>query len=205
MKKLTVFCTVMILLLSSCAFGEVVGNNSFSLPEESDASPSAKRLDMIPSKEEPDITSALEEDNLTPLPEGNDAFSEPEFLKIAGKWEISAYYVTGLESHIDPVPEGYYKSEEEVKKHNEKYLNTVISISADTVEFYYPPSELGYYYHDDRDLISGFLIPISVVSPTFYIELEHTDFENWIDFIITGDGKSYIGIDHIFYEVTKVL
>ena len=132
----------------------------------------------------------------------DDIFSSREFLAIAGEWQIIAYDGAGIQSHISPVPDGYYVTSAEELEHNNRYLNTKIIINRDTITDYYPPAEFDYYYDSTEDLFFGYKVPVGPEAPILYVRLNHKDYGNF-NFLLGSDGHAYMDIDAFFYTVIR--
>ena len=130
-------------------------------------------------------------------------FNSKEFLAMEGEWEIVEFMGTGIQSHIDPYENGYNISEEEIEEHKLLYLNSKIIIDKETVNDFYPP-EFKYYYDNVEELFFGYKIPFCLETPVLYINIEHKDFGELINFIRGGDGNVYLDIGGYFYRLEKL-
>ena len=109
------------------------------------------------------------------------------------------------ESSINPVPERYEITQNEIEEHNEMYVGKEISIKSDMVVEYSEGSELGYYY-DSKTLFDLFRTPSSInpEEPILYIVLKHKEFDSEIRIIMGSDEAAFINIDNYYYKLKRV-
>lgn len=145
----------------------------------------------------------LEENSLVNREINADKFLSEEFLSAKGEWKLIEFMGTGIQSHISPYVEGYDSTDIEIENHKSIYLNSILTINEEFVTNFYPP-EFGYFFEDTEDLFFGYKVPLTLKAPILYINVEHKNFKNLINFIQDGDGVSYIDIDGYFYKLKKV-
>ena len=136
----------------------------------------------------------------------NNRFLSKEFLAIAGMWEVVSFAGVGIQSHIDPVPEGYYRSEAEIEEHAAKSLGKVIEIAEETVSAFYSADLPNAFYYDSvEDLFFGYKVPLSLEPPILYINLYHKEFPESINFILDNEGAAYLDIDTGYFYKLKLV
>lgn len=144
------------------------------------------------------IFSSCTKDNI-------EEFSSQELIAIKGKWEITKFAGNIREEHLTSYPKGYEVSEEQIYEHNEKYLNTILTIEPAKISGVSSASELGYYYNFN-ELFDFFRIPanVDIEEPILYIMLEHKDYKNSIYVLLGSDNKAFVNIDGYIYQLKKI-
>jgi len=137
---------------------------------------------------------------------GNEVFSSDEFKEISGDWRITEFVDIAVQSHIDPEPEGYYPSDEEILEHNKQYVGFEFTIDQNNVKSISPPDILfGYVYEYIDDMYFGYKpsYRVELDMPVLYVVVEHKAFPTEINIIKDSSERAYIDIDGYFYRIVK--
>lgn len=128
---------------------------------------------------------------------------EDEIIRkiIEGNWLISEYVESAQLLDLTPLPEDY-------NSHLDGNVNSVIGgnilFNDNTVVKYSAPSELGFVYEDVQELYFGYKVPLELESPIVYVCIQHSDFDNSVNFIQDGVNNTYLEIDYNYYKVEKL-
>ncbi|MCM1040679.1 MAG: hypothetical protein NC434_15285, partial [Ruminococcus sp.] len=131
-----------------------------------------------------------------------------EFNSFEGKWIIGEYIDSAVESHgVDINSEEYKNSlEEMILELKEKYENYIFEVYEDSIEYFYPASELGYYYSDYSILFDIYRQPptIEIVPPFLCASLRIRGLDEEMSIIIDGNGEAVLEVEHCFFKIDKI-
>lgn len=137
-----------------------------------------------------------------------DVFLSEEFLRLSGEWEVSEYLGEAVEYHGINQSEEYQKENATISRQIiDSYLGTSIDINKNSLEMFYSPNELGFYFSDIEDVYAIFRQPSDILEnmepPYLCVKIRLKDYVE--DFCILMDqyGETILEIKASFFRIKK--
>ena len=131
-----------------------------------------------------------------------------EFYSFKGKWVVREYIDSAVEPHgVDTDAEEYKRYHEEyVLEMKEKYGDCIFEIYEDSIDYFFPPTELGYYCDDYSMLFDIYRQPytIEIVPPFLCASIQLKQSDEVINIIIDSNGKAVLVVEHCFFKLDRV-
>lgn len=150
-----------------------------------------------------------EEENIqeNPIVQENGEMPE-EFYSFEGKWIVGEYIDDAVESTgVDINSEEYKKTHgKRSLELREKYEGYTFEINEDSIEYFYPASELGYFYNDYHELFIIYRQPdtLEIVLPFLCASVQLKELDEEFDIIIDGNGDAVLEVGNRFFELDRV-